>query len=108
MYAELNRTAHSNKNAARGTAFNSGLSFLGSHQLPFHAGLVLDDMARHRARGHGKRTGQVHLARPTASGEIPVLRADYHLLRPSGHPRPSIYARAATGLNHLRSSFLED
>src|ERR1022692_5277574 len=65
-------------------------------------------MPGHRARRHGKGTGQVHLPWPTTPRKIPVLRADYYLLRPRRHSRPGVDARAATRLDHVRPSFLEN
>ena len=56
--------------------------------LTFHArkfrllaGLILGDKARHRARCDGVRRCQIHLSRSASPGEIPVLRADYNLVR---------------------------
>src|SRR5580692_11881929 len=65
-------------------------------------------MTGHGASRHGQRTGQVHLPRPTATREIPVLRADYHLLRPRGHARPGVDASTAARFDYVRPGFSED
>src|SRR5579859_5639757 len=74
----------------------------------FVQGMVFDDIPRHRARSHGERRCQIHLARPAASGKVAVLRADHHLIGARRYARPRIDARATTGLDHTRAGFFEN
>src|SRR5579863_6302858 len=124
MFAELNRTANSNKNPARGTAssrecatsamepsitrWQDLLCLLRLHQFPLRAWLVFDNVPRHGARRHRQRTGQVHLPGPTATREIAVLRADDNLFRPRGHAWSGVDAGTTARFDYIRSGSLEN
>ncbi len=77
-------------------------------QLSFQTWLVLHNVSGYGAGRHRQRTGQVHLSGAAAAGEIAILCADDHLFRPGGHARSGIDAGSATGLDHVRSRFLEN
>ena len=81
---------------------------LDRYQFPLLTGLVFHDITRHRARRHCQRTREIHLPRPAASGEVAVLGADHNLVGPRGNARTSIDTSAATRLNGVRTSFLEN
>src|SRR5271166_5167400 len=70
--------------------------------------VVLNNVPSHRARSHGQRGCQIHLAWPAASGEVPVLRADHDLIGTRGYSRSRVDACAATRLDHVRARLLED
>ena len=80
----------------------------GFGRFSFRAWLILYDVSRYGAGGDRQRAGEVHLSRTTTAGEIAVLGADNHLLRPSGHARPGIDASPTTGLDHMRAGLLEN
>src|SRR5580693_1801265 len=80
----------------------------GGRKLPLAAGLILDNVSRHRARRHRQRRRQIHLPRPAPSREISILRADYNLIRTRRYSRPRIDARPATRFNQMRAGFLEN
>jgi hypothetical protein len=70
------RTQYFSKNIVSGIA-----NLLCRHQLSLLTRLIFHNVPRHRARRHGERTRQIHLAGSAASGKIPVLGADYYLIR---------------------------
>src|SRR5262245_45766299 len=78
------------------------------HQLPLRTGLIFHDVSGHSAVGYCIRTGQVHLARPAASGKVAVLGADHDLIRARGNSRPGVDAGAAAGLDYDGAGLLED
>src|ERR1044071_3880311 len=70
--------------------------------------LRLDDVSGDgRSRDHVGR-GQIEFARPAATGEIAILRADRHGFSRLRRTRPGVDARAATRINQLRSGLLKN
>src|SRR5579863_4123619 len=85
----------------------TGSSYLlGTHQ--FLARLILHDVACDRARGDRQRRSQIHLPRSAASGEVPVLRADYNLFGTGRDSWTGVDASPTTGFDDMRSGFLKN
>src|SRR5215470_11908457 len=84
------------------------LSLPAADQLPFFAWLILHDVPGDRACRYRQRASQVHLPGSTAPREIPILRADHHLVRPGRYSGPGIDARPAAGFNHMGTSLAKD
>src|SRR5260370_17316648 len=52
-------------------------------------------------------TGEIHLARPAASGKVTVLSADHDLIRTGGNSRSGVDAGATAGFEHDRTGLFE-
>src|SRR6185312_3567767 len=78
------------------------------HQLSLLRRFVFGDITGDGAGRDRQRAGKIHLSRSAASGEIPVLRADYYLVRTRRDSRTRIDAGSATRLYHFGSGSLED
>src|SRR5271169_1915487 len=107
--------AESGLTSRQGQAENAGIfrglePGLGSRSgmLRLAGRLVLHNVAGNCAGRHRQRTRQVHKPWAAASGEVPVLRADNHLVGTRGYTWTCVYACAATGFDDMRSRLLKD